>query len=290
MILKTRLTVGSALAISLLALSACTIGDVETSDDGPTIVTVTRSSSDDSAAAPSPTLEAAQENARESDPPVSAPAGNLAALADRTVYLDPGHAGTAPPAELTADDGRGGTKLCNTSGTASDDGWPEHTFTWEIGQQLRAILEDAGATVLLSRTDDVNRADCIDERTYKENASAADVVVSLHADGSGPGNTGFHISAVTDPLPQNLSEESSRLATTVRDTMVAAGLPTSNYLGVDGLNPRADLSGLNLSTKPKILIEFGNMRDLNDLAALRSPEGRQQRAQAVAEGIATYLA
>ncbi len=206
------------------------------------------------------------------------------------MYLDPGHAGTAPPAELTADDGRGGTKPCNAPGTASDDGWPEHTFTWEISQQLRTILEDAGVTVLLSRADDVHPADCIDERTYKENASAADVVVSLHADVSGPGNTGFHISAVTDPLPHNLAGESSRLASTVRDAMVSAGLPVSNYLGTDGLNPRADLSGLNLSTKPKILIEFGNMRNADDLAALRSREGRRQRARAVAEGLASYLA
>lgn len=206
------------------------------------------------------------------------------------MYLDPGHAGTAPPAELTADDGRGGTKPCNAPGTASDAGWPEHTFTWEISQQLRTILEDAGVTVLLSRADDVHRADCIDERTYKENASAADVVVSLHADVSGPGNTGFHISAVTDPLPHNLAGESSRLASTVRDAMVSAGLPVSNYLGTDGLNPRADLTGLNLSTKPKILIEFGNMRNADDLAALRSREGRRQRARAVAEGLASYLA
>ncbi len=206
------------------------------------------------------------------------------------MYLDPGHAGTAPPAELPADDGRGGTKPCNAPGTASDDGWPEHTFTWEISQQLRTILEDAGVTVLLSRADDVHRADCIDERTYKENASAADVVVSLHADVSGPGNTGFHISAVTDPLPHNLAGESSRLASTVRDAMVSAGLPVSNYLGTDGLNPRADLTGLNLSTKPKILIEFSNMRDADDLAALRSQEGRRQRARAVAEGLASYLA
>lgn len=220
---------------------------------------------------------------------MSAPAGNLAALADRTVYLDPGHAGTAPPAELTADDGRGGTKFCSTPGTASDDGWPEHTFTWEISQLLRTILEDAGASVLLSPADDVQRTDCIDERTCKENTSAADVVVSLHADVSGPGNTGFHLSAVTDPLPHNLADESSRLASTVRDAMVSAGLPVSNYLGADGLNPRADLSGLNLSTKPKNLIEFGNMRDTDDLAALRSREGRWQRARAVAEGLASYL-
>ncbi|WP_417287978.1 N-acetylmuramoyl-L-alanine amidase [Corynebacterium variabile] len=220
---------------------------------------------------------------------MSASTGNLGALAGRTVYLDPGHAGTAPPAKLTADDGRGGTKPCNAPGTASADGWPEHTFTWEISQQLRTILEDAGATVLLSRADDVHRADCIDARTYKENASAADVVVSLHADVSGPGNTGFHISAVTDPLPHNLADQSSLLASTVRDAMVSAGLPVSNYLGTDGLNPRADLSGLNLSTKPKILIEFGNMRDADDLAALRSQEGRRQRARAVAEGLASYL-
>ena len=216
--------------------------------------------------------------------------GNLAALAGRTVYLDPGHAGTPPPADLTADDGRGGTKPCNAVGTASDDGWPEHTFTWEMARQLGNVLADAGATVLLSRGDDTGRADCIDERARRENASAADVVVSLHADISEPGDTGFHISTVADPLPGNLPEESARLAVAVRDAMVGAGLAPSNYLGTDGLHPRADLSGLNLSTKPKILIEFGNMRDPGDLAALRSPDGRRRRAVAVARGVAAHLA
>ncbi len=284
---RTTVVATALSLLSLSALTACTIGDSGTA----TTTTVTATAAGDNLpAAPSPTLPGTTPPTKE-NPVTTTGADNsaLSALKGRTVYLDPGHAGTAPPAELTADDGRGATKPCNTSGTASDAGWPEHTFTWEISQQLKAVLESAGATVLLSRDDDTGRADCIDERTRRENASAADVVVSLHADGAGPGNTGFHISSITDPLPQNLPDESARLATTVRDAMVGAGLAPSNYLGSDGLHPRADLTGLNLSSKPKILIEFGNMRDLGDLAELQSQDGRQKRAEAVAHGLADYL-
>jgi N-acetylmuramoyl-L-alanine amidase len=50
----------------------------------------------------------------------------------------------------------------------------------------------------------------------------------------------------------------------------------SDY-GVDGLAARDDLAGLNLTTVPKVLIEWGNMRNATD-AALLSTAGFQRRA------------
>ncbi|WP_448852444.1 N-acetylmuramoyl-L-alanine amidase [Corynebacterium sp. 335C] len=293
----------AALALAAaLPLGACTIGDssgtaVDRAGDRPA---AGREDSGSDGAAPDergdgslpagakdPAAEAssrtAATSAREPSP------GDLGALRGAVIALDPGHAGTAPPADQMVTDGRGGMKQCNTTGTASNAGWPEHTFNWVLAQRIKKKLEAAGATVLLSRADDTGRAACIDERTETENASDADVVVSIHADGNGEGARGFHVSAIADPLPGNLAEESSRLAADLRDAMVAQGFQTSNYLGVDGLNPRSDLTGLNLSTKPKALMEFGNMRDSQDIALLESEDGQERMAQAMVEGINDYL-
>ncbi len=65
-----------------------------------------------------------------------------------TVVLDPGHGGSngANDASLTRQvpNGRGGTKDCQTTGTATDDGYPEHSFNWDVVQRVRAGLEQAG--------------------------------------------------------------------------------------------------------------------------------------------------
>lgn len=236
---------------------------------------------------PSPTQSAGETN--ETGVPREAQPQAEDVFAGKTIYLDPGHAGTPPPQELLVTDGRGGQKPCNTSGTSSNDGFPEHTFNWLMAQEIRHILERRGATVLLTRTDDVGRADCIDARAEKENASGADAVISLHADGASEGNRGFHVSAITSPLPGNDVEGSTGLAESLRDAFLAAGFAPSNYLGVDGLNPRADLTGLNLSTRPKALVEYGNMRDSADLALLASAEGRRRLAEATVAGLEAFL-
>lgn len=286
-ITRTRRTAAAVLAAGLLALGGCTIGEVDGAGDP-----VAPAASEGPAAdAPDPTPGT---GAPEKSTPAPAPGGAAAApragtLAGRLIYLDPGHAGTPPPAEEMVTDGRGGVKQCNTTGTAADDGWPEHTFNWELAGRLRALLEDAGAEVRLTRADDVGRAPCIDERARTENDSGADAVISIHADGNGEGARGFHVSHIADPLPGNLPAESAALAGEIRDAMLEAGFTASNYLGAGGIHPRADLTGLNLSTRPKVLVEFGNMRDSADIALLRSAEGQDRLATAVAAGIAAFL-
>jgi N-acetylmuramoyl-L-alanine amidase len=73
-------------------------------------------------------------------------------------------------------------------------------------------------------------------------------------------------------------------AAILRDTFLArTGMPLSTDNGVDGLQPRNDLAGLNLTTVPKVLIECGNMRNASDAAVLLTPAFQQAAAAAVAQ-------
>ena len=83
---------------------------------------------------------------------------------------------------------------------------------------------------------------------------------------------------------------SHRLGVDVRDAYLATGMPTSTYFGSQGLVERSDLGGLNLSDVPKVIVETGNMQSATDAASLESPDFRQRAAQALADGIARYLA
>ena len=70
---------------------------------------------------------------------------------------------------------------------------------------------------------------------------------------------------------------SAAFAATLRNVFAAATpMPVSSYDGVDGLQPRNDLAGLNLTTVPKVLIECGkNMRNATDAALLVTPAFQQ---------------
>jgi N-acetylmuramoyl-L-alanine amidase len=217
------------------------------------------------------------------------------ALAGRTVVLDPGHnggngAGTAR-AEVTRQvpDGRGGTKACNTTGTSTDAGYPEHAFTWDLAQRVRTRLEAAGARVVLTRPSDDGVGPCVDVRGRAGQEAGADLMVSLHADGSAAGNSGFHVAYSAPPLNPAQAGPAVVLATDLRDGLVAGGFPISDYIGRDGLSPRADLGGLNFATVPAALVECGNMRNAAEAAAMSTTDGRERYAAAITTGIEHFL-
>ena len=66
-------------------------------------------------------------------------------------------------------------------------------------------------------------------------------------------------------------------------------MPTSTYIGKNGIDVRGDLGGLNRSTVPKVFIETGNMRNATDAALLSDPSFRQRAAEAIAAGLAAYF-
>jgi N-acetylmuramoyl-L-alanine amidase len=215
-------------------------------------------------------------------------------LAGVRVVLDPGHQlGNARfPAQISKPVPAGDfTKPCNTTGTATDAGYPEATFTWGVAQQLEADLEAQGAKVVLTRTS--NSADkwgpCVDARGRMGNPRnghrGADLKISIHGDGStAAGAHGFHVIRAPG------SPGARRLALDTRTALDAAGLDRATYTaGGDGLDVRSDLGTLNLSEVPTVMVELGNMRDGDDAARMTSASGQATYAAALAAAARAFL-
>ncbi|MHC5906474.1 N-acetylmuramoyl-L-alanine amidase [Streptomyces sp. S6] len=220
-------------------------------------------------------------------------------LAGKVIVIDPGHnpANFRHSSEINSTVDIGNTKKeCDTTGTATDSGYPEASFTLDVAHRMRAVLEGQGATVKLTQDGDRAFGPCIDERARIGNAAKADAVVSVHADGSGAGNRGYHVilpgsvhegAADTRPILAPSKRLGELVANGFRRT---TGSEPSNYVGSGtGLVTRTDLGGLNLSTVPKVFIECGNMRDRQDAAQFTSAVWRQKAAQGISEGIVSFL-
>ncbi|MFE0412935.1 N-acetylmuramoyl-L-alanine amidase [Streptomyces tendae] len=221
------------------------------------------------------------------------------ALKGKVVVIDPGHnpANFRHATEINRKVNVGTHwKECDTTGTATNAGWPEAKFTLDVAHRLRDLLEKQGATVKLTQDGDRSFGPCVDERARIGNEAKADAAISIHADGSGAGNRGFHVimpGAVQDGAADTraIVAPSAELGRRVAGSFVrVTGTAPSNYLGDGtGLVTRTDLGGLNLSTVPKVFIECGNMRDGKDAALLTSGSWRQKAAEGMSEGIVSFL-
>lgn len=227
------------------------------------------------------------------------PAPAKGPLAGRTVVIDPGHntGNFKHTNEINKQVDIGtGRKECDTTGTTTNSGYMEAEFTLDVSQRLRAVLEAQGAKVVLTHQADRPWGPCITERARIGNEANADAVVSVHADGVSAGSRGFHVilpakvkggGADTAKIVGPSRELGERIA---GNFARSTGSAPANYLGSGtGLVVRDDLGGLNLSTRPKVFIECGNMRDAKDAAQLTSPEWRQKAAQGIADGIVGFL-
>lgn len=221
---------------------------------------------------------------------VSAPKALAASLAGMAVFLDPGHNGVYDSSiTRQVQNGRGGTKQCNTTGTATNDGYPEHAFNWDVTLRIRDALNQMGARTQLSRDDDNSVGPCIDQRAALANAMHPDAIVSVHADGGPATGRGFHVNYSSPPLNDAQGGPALQLAHAMHDSLLASGLQPSTYIGSGGLYGRPDLAGLNLAQYPAVLVELGNMKNGDDAAQMQSADGRAKYAAAVTDGIVSYL-
>ena len=245
---------------------------------------------------------APQSEQRAASQAVEASSRGEQALAGKIIVLDAGHqlGNHNFPEEINRLVPAGGfDKPCNTTGTATNGGYPEATFAWQVTVRLKARLEKAGATVILTRTS--NREDrwgpCVDYRGRAGNTlrsgGHADLKISIHGDGStSAGAHGFHVIYPPDRAPwtDDIHAASLRLATVTKDALLKKDFSVANYIaGGDGLDERADLATLNLSDVPTVMVESGNMRDSGDAAVMTSADGQTRYARALALAIRTYL-
>ncbi|MFB9906327.1 N-acetylmuramoyl-L-alanine amidase [Allokutzneria oryzae] len=245
---------------------------------------------------PAATSDAAPPLPADPSPTTSQPPAptTTAKPAGRTVVLDPGHNGgngtNSSAIKKQVPDGRGGTKACNTTGASTNAGYAEHSFTWDVAVRVREELTAKGVKVVMTRDSDSGVGPCVDERARIGNQAGADAVVSIHADGSNsPTARGFHIIYSAPPLNSAQGAPTAKLAAALRDTLRAKGFPLSNYIGSNGLHGRADIAGVNHSTRPAVMIECGNMRHPEDAAQISSAAGRARYADAITDGLLRYL-
>jgi N-acetylmuramoyl-L-alanine amidase len=229
--------------------------------------------------------------------PTSTPAATRS-LKGRVIVIDPGHNGGNGSHTSTinrvVNAGNGIRKACNTTGTQSRSGYSEHAYTFDLAQRLATVLRGRGATVVLTRSDDLGVGPCIDQRAAAANRANAAVLLSIHADGNlSPSARGFHVIRSTSmDGGTTVTSRSARLALAVRSAFRSGTpMPSSTYLGGGtALTPRRDIGTLNLSRVPGVMIETGNLRHPTDAALMASPAFRAKAATALAEGIGAYLA
>ncbi|HET6916233.1 MAG TPA: N-acetylmuramoyl-L-alanine amidase [Acidimicrobiales bacterium] len=215
-------------------------------------------------------------------------------LVGQIVSIDPGHDGgngsDSSYINQLVWNGRE-WETCDTTGTATNSGYTEAAFNFDVAGRLAALLHSEGATVVLTRNTNGGVGPCVNQRAAIGNAAHADVMLDIHADGGPAGGYGF---AVLEPVadgPNNgVISRSDTLAAITRDTFRSVtGEPVSTYDGVNGLQPRNDLAGLNLTTVPKVLIECANMRNSGDASRLTSSAWRQSAAAALNQSASRYL-
>ncbi len=215
-------------------------------------------------------------------------------LAGIVIAIDPGHNGgnSSHPKQVSRKVWIGNAwKVCNTSGTSTNAGYPEHRFTWAMARLLRSRLEALGATVKLTRSSDTGWGPCSTTRGKFGAKVHANLMISLHGDGLGSSQHGFVVirPGLVKGYTNDILSRSKTLSTAIRAGLDHAKLRRSTAYGGDGLDVRTDLGTLNLSDVPVVMVELGNMRNAHDAKLMSTSTGRGRYATGLVSGIRKYL-
>ncbi len=199
-----------------------------------------------------------------------------------TICVDPGHSSET------------------SAGTVSRDGkLTERHVNWVVAQRLKVLLEDDGATVVITKQ---REEQIVTNRHRAEIANTAHAVLllRLHCD-SGP-HSGFatyypdrqgRTQGVTGPTREvlALSHDAARIfhpaaAAALKGSLSNAGIRPESGSFVGGR--QGALTGSIFSQVPALTVEMCVLTNAHDYAFIRRPQGQEQMAQALLIGVAAY--
>jgi len=206
--------------------------------------------------------------------------------ARRVVCIDPGHQAHSNSRPEPVGPGASETRPRASGGvTGVSLGVPESEVVLQISMNLKARLEAAGMTVVMTRTtNDVDLSNA--ERAEIANQAGADLLVRVHADASAdPGESGIRTyypapNAWTAPI----CSPSKQAAQAVQ-----AALVHSTHAVDRGAAERADITCFNWVRMPAISVQCGLLSNPVEDKLLSSPHYQDRVAEALATGIADYL-
>lgn len=225
--------------------------------------------------------------AQANTPDVSAAAAVPASVSRGLIYLDPGHQRKGNAQQEPVSPGSRETKAKVTGGTRGvATGKPEYVLNLEVAVLIKEALIARGFEVQMTREDhdvDISNA----ERAEMANAADAQLAVRIHADGNdSPKAKGF---SVLYPDAGVRSTQSIQLASQMAAAAILEALKAGTDAASRGMVARSDLSGFNWSKVPVVLIELGFMTNPTEDKQLSEPEYQQQLADAIADGIDSYM-
>ena len=192
---------------------------------------------------------------------------------------------TLSGAVIVIDAGHGGY---GDSGTYSSDGSIyECTITLNIALYLKEILEENGATVILTRDDDTGMT--VNDRLKFSRLTNADIFVSIHCDGSTDSSAygvhTFYYNSFSYSLAENIQEQLVSLYRNYLYTDSSSSAYTNLDLGTN-FYPFAVTRAENC---PSVLVECGYLTNSTDQTLLENETMQYNLAVAIAQGIVNTL-
>lgn len=188
-------------------------------------------------------------------------------LKDKLIVIDPGHGGTDP-------------------GAIGQSGMTEKEVNLAVAMQVKALLDKAGAKVIMTRQDDRDvfgpNSSAVDElkaRATVANVKKADIFVSIHSnaaqsrDADGTTTYYFPKSRYDSVLARNL--QSGMLQT--------AGLKDKGFL-------TANFYVIKRTTMPAALVELAFLSNPTEERLLANPQFQQKMAEGIVQGMERFFA
>ncbi|TWD90184.1 N-acetylmuramoyl-L-alanine amidase [Neobacillus bataviensis] len=200
--------------------------------------------------------------AKASDAPMTTPStktepmpNNQKPLKGKTIVLDPGHGG-------------------KDKGTTSIAGTPEKSLNLPTVEVVKLKLEDAGAQVILTRTNDMYIP--LEQRANVANQNHADAFISFHYNWSNNPS----VNGITDFYYQKSSNSlaAAILNQVAKETKLTNLGTRFNNLGV-----------LRNNKQPATLIELGFLSNQQDDSIVESPHFRNNVAEGIYLGLLDYF-
>lgn len=204
------------------------------------------------------------------------------------VAIDPGHQGDwvdMSALEPNAPDSSEMKAKATTGTVGRFTGIHEFQLNLDISLMLADELRNRGYEVLLTRKDN-DTAISNAERAVKANEAGVDFAIRIHANGSDDSSANGALAMIgspSNPYIGKLFEKSNELATDVLYSYCA----TTGFVNV-GIKQADNMTGLNWSTIPSMILEMGFMTNESDDRNMADSAFRQKMVQGIANGIDIY--
>ena len=204
------------------------------------------------------------------------------------IGIDPGHQRVYDPHPEPQAPGSSKTKQKVAGGCRGvRSGIYEYEVNLNVGLYLRDLLEEQGATVVLTHdTLDVNISNI--ERAQMFNENNVDLAIRLHCNKAEDRKTRGAFMLVPGEKHTDFFDFNVRAAKAVLEAYLAeTGLPMRYK---DGLTYRNDQTGFNWCTRPIINIEMGHLSCPDEDALLSTDEFQKKMAEGLKNGIVNFFA